>query len=258
MPAILWSGTISFGLVVLPVHITSAVTSESISFKMLHAEDYSPLERKYFCPKEDKVVPSDEIARGFPAGEDNYIIVTDSELESLEPERSKSIEIERFVDLEAIEPIYYDRPYYIIPEEGSERPYSLLVKALDQTGQAGIAQFVMKEREYLVAVYTIENALGLNTLHFERQKAATNDITPKKTRVSHDELDDLVEHIRKATRSFDPGKFKDEYEIELMKIVHKKAKKKGAVKTPQSKRKKIKKSKVASKVKKTLDRVKDK
>jgi DNA end-binding protein Ku len=258
MPAYLWSGTLTFGLVTLPVQITTTVNEEGVSFKMLHAKDYAPLEQKYVCTKDDKVVPASQRARGFPVGKNEYVIVTDAELESLEPERSRAIEIERFVDLEEIDPIYFDRPYYLMPEEGSERPYSLLVKALAETGRVGIAKFIMKEREYLVAVHVVEKALCLTVLHFERQRVSAKGLAPEKTRFNQKELKQLAGHIRKATRGFDSSDFKDEYEIELMKIVHKKAKEEGAVKSPKTKRKKVRKSKAARTVKRTLDRVKEK
>jgi DNA end-binding protein Ku len=233
------------------------VETGQVSFQMLHKKDNAPLERKYVCAKDDKVVSSRQQARGFQVGKDDYVIITDSELESLAPERSRSIEIDRFVDIDDIDPIYFNRPYYLVPDEGSERPYTLLVQALAETRQAGIAKFVMKAREYLVAILAVDEALCLITLHFERQRVSAEDITPEKTRVSHDELDELSGHIRKATRKFNPGKFRNEYEIELMKIVRKKAQKEGAVKSPKAKTKKIKKQKAVKKVKETLKNIRD-
>ncbi len=258
MPEYVWSGTLTFGLVILPVRMTPAEDTGRVAFTMLHDKDNAPLHRKLVCSEDGKIVNTGDQVRGFPVGDDDYVVVTDSELESLSPDRSKSIEIEQFVDVGAIEPIYIDRPYYLVPEEGAERPYSLLVQALTETGKAGIARFVLEAREYLVAVFSIEDALALITLHFERQRAPVEGITPEKPQLKRKAVEKLAREIKKATRKFDPAEFKDEYEIDLMKIVRGKAKKEGAVRSPAARGKKVKKQEAVEAVKETLAHVREK
>ena len=255
MPEYVWSGTLTFGLVILPVRVSPAEDTGRVAFTLLHDKDDAPLHRKLVCSKDGIIVDTADQVRGFPVGDDEYVVVTDPELESLLPDRSKSIEIERFVDVGAIEPIYYDRPYYLTPEEGAERPYSLLVNALAETGKAGLARFVLEAREYLVAVFSIEGALAMITLHFDRQRGPVEGIAPKKPQLKRKTVEKLARDIKKATRKFDPAEFKDLYEIDLMKIVRAKAKKEGAVRSPAAKGKKVKKQEAVKAVTETLERV---
>ena len=142
---VIWSGTISFSLVAIPIQLVKAVEPGRVSFRMLHKKDYSPLQRRMVCPEEDKIVSPDEIIRGYEISADKYILITDEELESLSPERSRTIEIIDFIPLDDIDPIYYDHPYYLIPAKGGEKPYRLLVEVMHRTKRAGIAKFVLGE-----------------------------------------------------------------------------------------------------------------
>ena len=117
----IWSGTISFSLVAIPVHLVKAVEPGRVSFRMLHNKDYSPLLRKMVCPEEGKVVPPEETVRGYEIAPGNYILVTDEELESVSPERSRTIEIIEFIDMADVDPLYYDHPYYLVPSKGGEK-----------------------------------------------------------------------------------------------------------------------------------------
>src|SRR3990172_1923715 len=148
----IWSGTISFSLVAIPVQLVKAVDPGRVSFRMLHSKDFSPLLRRMACPEEGKIVPPEEIIRGYEIGPDKYIVVTDEELESLSPQRSRSIEIVDFVDTKDVDAIYYDHPYYLVPLKGGEKAYRLFVEVMHRTRKAGLAKFVLGEREYLVAV----------------------------------------------------------------------------------------------------------
>jgi DNA end-binding protein Ku len=144
----IWSGTISFSLVAIPVQLVKAIEPGRISFRTLHSKDYSPLARRMFCPEEGVLVPPDEIIRGYEIGPDRYILVTDEELESLSPERSRTIEIIEFIDLKEVDLIYYGHPYYLVPMKGGEKAYRLLAEAMRRTNKAGLAKFVLREREY--------------------------------------------------------------------------------------------------------------
>ena len=162
----IWSGTISFSLVAIPVRLVKAVEPGRVSFRMLHSRDYSPLVRRMVCPEEEKLVPPDEIIRGYELGAGKYILITDEELESVSPERSRTIEIIEFIDMKEVDPIYYDHPYYLVPLKGGEKSYRLLVEVMNRTNKAGLAKFVLGEREYLVAVKSTGRALSLITLHY--------------------------------------------------------------------------------------------
>ncbi len=183
----IWSGTISFSLVAIPVQLVKAVEPGRVSFRMLHSKDYSPLQRRMFCPEEEKMVPPDEIVRGYEIGPDKYILITDEELESVSPERSRTIEIIEFIDMKEVDPIYYDHPYYLVPSKGGEKAYRLLVEVMRRTNKAGLAKFVLGEREYLVAVKSTEGALALITLHYREEILPDEDIAPKEGKIEAEE-----------------------------------------------------------------------
>ena len=168
----IWSGTISFSLVAIPVQLVKAVEPGRVSFHLLHSKDYSPLARRMFCPEEEVMVPPEEIIRGYEIGPDKYILITDEELESVSPERSRTIEIVEFIDMQEVDPIYYDHPYYLVPTKGGEKAYRLLAEVMRRTNKAGLAKFVLHEREYLVAVKSTEGALALITLHYPRRNTS--------------------------------------------------------------------------------------
>ena len=171
----IWSGTISFSLVAIPVQLVRAVEPGRVSFHMLHSKDYSPLLRKMVCPLEGKIVPPEEMIRGYEIGPDKYILITDKELESLTPERSRTIEISEFIDLQDVDAIYYDHPYYLVPAKGGEKAYRLLTEVMQRTNKAGLAKFVLGEREYLVAVKSTGRALSLITPCFVITFSLTDD-----------------------------------------------------------------------------------
>lgn len=254
MASYLWSGTVTFGLVTLPVHVKPAVDSGKVAFRMLHVSDNAPLARRYVCGEDEEVVPRRKQVRGFKVGEE-YVVVTGSELEKLAAERSNSIEIEKFVDLDDIDPLYFDRPYYLVPDKGADRPYALLARALGDTGQAGIAKFVMQKREHLVALRAIDEALALFTLRFERQRLSADGIAPEKKRVSREDREALVDYIRHATRQFDPTKFTNAYEVALLKRVLKKAEEEGVEKAPDVGRRALDRNKAADRIKRTLEQL---
>src|SRR5665647_97740 len=175
----IWSGTISFSLVAIPVQLVKAVEPGRVSFRTLHNKDYSPLARRMFCPEEEVIVPPEEIIRGYEIGPGNYIPVTDEELESVSPERSRTIEIVEFIDMKEVDTVYYDHPYYLVPLSGGEKAYRLLVEAMRRTNKAGLAKFVLREREYLVAIKSVQGALVLITLHYHEEILPDEALTPK-------------------------------------------------------------------------------
>ncbi len=229
----IWSGTISFSLVAIPVQLVRAVETGRVSFRMLHSKDYSPLQRRMFCPQEEKIVPPEEIVRGFEIGPGKYILVTDEELESVTPERSRTIEIVDFIDMKEVDPIYFDHPYYLIPSKGGEKAYRLLVELMQRTNKAGLAKFVLGEREYLVAVKSEDGALALITLHYSEDILPSEDISPKEAKIEAGETERIKKVIRKMMTDFSPDKYADRRRRKIMDILKKKAKEKPPVEAPQ-------------------------
>lgn len=229
----IWSGTISFSLVAIPVGLVKAVERGRVSFRMLHNKDYSPLKRRMFCPEEEKIVPADEIVRGYEIGTDKYILITDEELESVSPERSRTIEIVEFIDMKEVDSIYYDHPYYLVPLKGGEKAYRLLVEVMRQTNKAGLAKFVLAEREYLVAVKSIEGALALMTLHYSEEIVPDEDILPKEGKIETEEKNRMKKSIKEMMADFNPEKYADERRKKIMDLLKKKAKEKAPVEAPE-------------------------
>jgi DNA end-binding protein Ku len=228
----IWSGTISFSLVAIPVQLVSAVRPGRISFRMLHSRDYSPLEREMSCPEEETIVPPDEIVRGYEIAPDKYIVVTDEELESLTPERSRTIEIFEFIDMKEVDMVYYDHPYYLVPLKGGEKAYQLLVDVLRRSNKAGLAKFVLRDREYLVAVKSVEGALAMITLHYSKEVLPDEDILPKAARIEDEEKGRFKKVIGKMMKDFDLGKYADERRKKIHALLKKKAKAKAPVEAP--------------------------
>lgn len=228
----IWSGTISFSLVAIPVQLVKAVEPGRVSFRMLHRKDYSPLLRRMVCPKENRIVPPEEIIRGYEIGPDKYILITDEELESVSPERSRTIEIVEFIDMEDVDPLYYDHPYYLVPAKGGEKAYRLLVEVLRRTRKAGLAKFVLGEREYLVAIKSTEGALALITLHYAEEIIPDDQIAPAGETIDGEEKSRLKKIIKGMTADFDPDKYADGRREKIVKILKKIAKETAPVEAP--------------------------
>ncbi|MBI4848842.1 MAG: Ku protein [Nitrospirae bacterium] len=229
----IWDGTISFSLVAIPVKLVRAVETGRVSFRMLHNKDYSPLARKMYCPKEETIVPADEIVMGYEIAPDNYIVITDKELESVSPERSRTIEILEFIDIKDVAPVYYDHPYYLVPSKGGEKAYRLLAEVMSQTHKAGLAKFVLREREYLVAVKSMDGALTLITLHYSGEILPEEDLLPKEEKIGPEEKSRMKKIIKEMTADFHPDKYADERRKKITKLLEKKAKEKGTVEAPE-------------------------
>jgi DNA end-binding protein Ku len=228
----IWSGTISFSLVAIPVRLVTAVEPARVSFRLLHKKDYSPLTRKMLCPKEETTVPRDEITRGFEIAPDQYVLMTDEELESVSPERSRTIEIVDFIDIKEVDPVYYDHPYYLVPSKGGEKAYQLLAEVLRRTNKAGLAKFVLAEREYLVAVTPKDGALALTTLHYSEEVIPGEDFTPKKEKTAAEEQNRIRKSVERMIEGFDPAKYANERRKKIMGILEAKAKEKAPVEAP--------------------------
>lgn len=230
----MWSGTVSFSLVAIPVRLVKAIEPGRVSFRLLHDKDYSPLQRRMMCPAEKKMVPPEEIIRGYEIAPDKYVVVTDEELMSVSPERSRTIEIVEFIDMEEVDPIYYDHPYYLVPSKGGEKAYRLLVEAMRRTGKAGLAKFVLGDREHLVAVRSENGALALITLHYRDEVLPEEDLRPPEVPGGEAESSRVKRTIRKMMADFDPEKYADRRRKKIVDLLRKKAAEQAPVEAPEA------------------------
>jgi DNA end-binding protein Ku len=199
---------------------------------MLHSKDYSPLRRRMFCPVEEKMVSPEEIVRGYEIGPEKYVLISDEELEAVTPERSRTIEISEFIDLKEVDPVYFAHPYYLLPGKGGEKAYRLLVEVMRRTGKAGLAKFVLGEREYLVAVRSMGGALTLIALHYSADLVSDEGFS------SGEEGDEARKNrIKKTMKTmladFDPGKYADRRRREIADLLKQKMKARAPVEAPE-------------------------
>src|ERR671933_656781 len=152
MPRAIWSGAISFGLVNVPVKLYSAVSPKTVRFNQLNAETGNRIAQKRVDPETGEEVPYEQIVKGFELTKDRYVVITPDELDALDPERTRTVDIEDFVDLADIDPIYYDHPYYLVPDKGAAKAYGLLLNAMEASGKVAIARVVLRSKEQLVAI----------------------------------------------------------------------------------------------------------
>src|SRR5207253_5172887 len=165
-PRSIWSGVITFGMVSIPVKLYSATQDKDVSFHLLHQKDHSRIRFKRFCAAEDEEVPQEELVRAYEVSKDQYVEVTDEDLEQLPLPAKHTIELSAFVENQDIDPIYYDKSYYLEPEETGLKPYALLMKVLDQKGVMGVATIALRNKESLCALRPVDSTLVLETLHY--------------------------------------------------------------------------------------------
>src|SRR6059058_1396107 len=226
MPRPIWSGSISFGLVSVPVKLFSATSPKEVRFHMLHDKDGGRIQQKRVCSIDGEEVAWEHIVKGFEISKGRYVTVAREELEAFNPRANKAIEIEDFVELEQIDPIYYQSTYYLVPDRGAAKPYALLVAAMKRTGRVGIARFVLRTKQYLAAVRPMGNALAISTMLYADEV------------VDQDELEGLPDaHVKPGDREmkmaeqliasldakFDIHKYQDDYREQVLKLVEKKA-----------------------------------
>jgi DNA end-binding protein Ku len=228
----IWSGTISFSLVAIPVRLVPAVRPGRVSFHLLHKKDYSRLARQLFCPAEGVIVPPEEVVKGYEILPDKFIVVTDEELESLTPERSRTIEIVDFIETREVDPVYFDHPYYLVPAKGGEKAYQLLVEVLRRTNKAGLARFVLAEREHLVAVTSRNGALALTTLHNSADIIPADDFARDQGTAGEEADKAMQKSIEAMMTDFDPGKYADERRNRIRELLAKKARDHAVVEAP--------------------------
>src|SRR4051812_9667478 len=227
MARALWSGSLSFGLVNVPVQLVSAARDLDYHFHQLHEKDKARIEQRRFCSEEDVEVGWEEIARSYELDIGKEVVVTDEELASVEPRKTRTIDIEAFVDLTDVDPIYFDHPYFLVPagdSEGTLRAYRLLVEAMGRHDRVALGRFVMRTKEYLVAVRVRDGALSLTTMLFHDEVRPTSGIPTGGKKPSKREVDQAVAIVEELSTDWDPESYTDCYRERLKQVIERKRK----------------------------------
>jgi DNA end-binding protein Ku len=219
----IWSGTISFGLVSVPVRMYSATDSKELRFHFLDRRDLSPVGYEKVSKETGKAVPQDEIVRGFEIEKGQYVPLEDEDLDRLDIELTHSIDICDFVDLDDIDPIYFRKAYYLLPQEGAEKPYRLLVRALEETGKVGIAKVVIRNKQHLAALRPYEGTLVLETMYYADEVRRPESVDGK-AKLQKSEVEMAKSLVENLSDEFDPEKYDDTYRQELLELIKAKAK----------------------------------
>ncbi len=225
----IWSGALSFGLVNVPVKLYSAVSRKSVRFHQLDDSDHARIQQKRVSSKTGEEVPYDNIVKGYEIAPDRYVVITPEELESLDPEKTRTIDILDFVDLEDIDPIYYDHPYYLAPGPGATKAYDLLRSAMEQAGKVAIAKVVIRSKESLVAIRPTGRVLTMSTMLFHDEVVQPDaidelpDADGKEAKASKRELEMAEQLIASLTTDFEPEKYRDEYRERVLEMIERKA-----------------------------------
>jgi DNA end-binding protein Ku len=228
MPRAIWTGSISFGLLNVPVKLYSAVSRRNVSFRELRRSDGSRIRHKRVAEADGEEVSYDQIVKGYEIAPEQYIVITKEELEEIDPKKTRAIEILDFVDLEEIDPIYFDHPYYLGPDKGAEKAYALLVKAMEDEGKVAIARFVLRNKENLAAIRASGGVLLMATMRFADEVVSPDEIVEQVTEGAEKPRKQEVEMARQLIGSlsskFDPTSYRDEYREELLALIERKAK----------------------------------
>jgi DNA end-binding protein Ku len=220
----IWKGTISFGLVNIPIAIGIATQRSDPKFRTLDAETLQPIKQQLFSPARDKVIPREETVKGYELSKDRFVVLTDEELESVAVERRRSIDILAFVDAEDVDPVYYDRTYYLAPQENAEKPYALLVEAMQQTGKAAIGKIVLSSKEHLVLLRPSGNALVVELLFYPEDVRSKDEIEEQMdgVKTTKAELEMASQLVESLSGPFEPDQYENEHKRELMALIERK------------------------------------
>jgi len=225
MPRSIWSGAISFGLVNVPIKLFSATSPKDVRFHQLDAKTQTRVRQKRVSSATGEEVPYEEIVKGYEVGPDSYVVITPEELESLDPKATKAIEIEDFVDLDQIDPLYYERPYYLVPDKGGAKAYRLLLEAMKESGMVGIARMVLRTKQYLCAIRPLGDGLVLETLLYGDEVIEPDELEglPHDVEISDRELKIARQLIESLATEFEPERYRDEYREKVLELIEKKA-----------------------------------
>ncbi len=237
MPRSMWKGTLSFGLVSVPVKLYTAVTGRTVHFHQLHSADGGRIRQRRVCSIDGEEVPLQEIVKGYEIAPERYVVVDDAELAALAPKATQTIEIDDFVELDEIDPIYFDQPYYIVPDRGGMRPYRLLLAAMRATGKVALARVVLRSRERLVAVHPRDDVLLMSTMNYADEINPTGELQEldgqEQAEVGERELDIAQRLIESLAVPFEIDRYKDSYRDTVLGLIERKATGEEIVSEPQ-------------------------
>ncbi len=237
MARAIWSGSISFGLLNVPVKLYSAVSKNTVRFRELREKDGSRVKHKRVAEEDGKEVSYDDIVKGYEFAPDQYVTVTKEELSELSPKKTRAIEIQDFVDLDEIDPIYFEQPYYLGPDKGAEKAYALLVKAMSDARKVAVARFVLRQKEHLAAIRPMDDVLTMATMRFHDEVTRPEDLgddifAEKPAKPEKRELDMAKQLIESLSTNFEADKYRDEYREQLLEMLEDKAAGKEVVSAP--------------------------
>lgn len=227
MARAIWSGSISFGLLNVPVKLYSAVARRNIALREIRASDSARIKHRLFADGTDEEVPRDKIVKAYEVTPDHYVPLSKDEIDALAPEKTRAIDVQDFVDIEEIDPMYFNSPYYLGPADGAEKAYSLLAAAMESSGKAAIARFVFRNKENLAAIRATQGVLTLTTMRFADEVVPADeldDVLPEsKAKVAKKEQQMAEQLIESLSSKFDPGSYRDEYREQLLALIERKA-----------------------------------
>jgi DNA end-binding protein Ku len=227
MPRAIWSGAVSFGLVSIPVKLYNAVSRKNVSFNQIDSRTGARIRYKKVSDADGEEVPSEAIVKGYALSSGDYVLLDDAELSSLDPEASRTVEIEQFVDLAEIDPIFYDAAYYAAPDKAARKPYALLVKAMEEQQRVAIARFVMRSKQYLSVLRADDGVLVLSTMVYADEVNDPAELSEldgvEDAEVSERELTMARQLVDSLTEPFDPDRFKDDYRFRVLDLIERKA-----------------------------------
>jgi DNA end-binding protein Ku len=224
--ASIWKGSLTFGLVNIPVELKTAVRADHISFRLLHKDDLSPVKYERVCQADGETVPWNEIVKGYEYDKGKFVVLTDEDFKAAALESSKTIDILDFVKEEEIDPRYFETPYYLVPQKGGEKPYALLREAIRQTGSVGIGKIIIRQSQHLAGVKVVGDALVLEIMRFANELVDAKEFNfPARDAIRPQELQMAEQLVGNLAEPFDPTRYTDDYRANLMRVI--KAKMKG-------------------------------
>jgi DNA end-binding protein Ku len=224
VPQAIWTGSISFGLVTVPVRLVSATRSQDVRFNQLEAATGARIRYRRVSEKTGEEVPNDEIVKGYELESGHYVVLENDELAALKPTASRQIEIEDFVDLSEIDPVYFEQPYYLIPDKDAAKAYRLLSRVMEDEGKVAVGRFVLRSKEALVAIRPIDGMLCLETMRYADEVLAPDrELVDSQPEPSQRELEMARQLVDTLTGTFDAEKYRDEYREEVLALIERKA-----------------------------------
>ncbi len=219
MPASVWTGYLTFGLISMPVRLFSGARGEHVSFHMLHRKDLSRVKQQLWCPVDEKVIDRSDTVKGYEYRKGEYVVVEPEEIKKIEPKTAKAMEILEFVPTDKVDPVYFESSYYLVPEEAGKRPYALLVKAMQDTNYVAIAKITMHNREYTTILRPQEEGLMLHTMYYENEVRRIEDFGTKNVELKSAELKIAHQLIEALAAKFEPEKYHDTFQDNLKALI---------------------------------------